>query len=61
LTKTAAERETQRAEKFADIERHFAEKSSDPSQAAMLAVEMWEEADKRAGDAAKLGTPIEVL
>jgi hypothetical protein len=61
LTKTAAELETLRAEKFAEIERHFADRSSDPSQAALLSIEMWEDAAKRAGDTVQPGTPFEAL
>jgi hypothetical protein len=60
VPKTAAQLELLRAEKFAEIERHFAG-SSDPSQAAVLAVEMWEQAEKLGGDAARPGTPLEAL
>jgi hypothetical protein len=60
VPKTAAQLEQLRAEKFAEIERHFAG-SSDPSQAAVVSVEMWEEAEKLGGDAAQPRTPLEAL
>jgi hypothetical protein len=60
VPKTAAQLEQLRAEKFAEIERHFA-RSSDPSQAAIVAVEMWEQAEKLGGDAAQPRTSLEAL
>jgi hypothetical protein len=60
LPRTAAELETLRAQKFAEIERYFAS-SSDPSWAAILAIEMWEEAEKQAGDALQARTPCDAL
>jgi hypothetical protein len=49
-----------RAEKFAEIERYFAS-SSDPSGAAILAIEMWEDAEKQAGDTVQTRTPCDAL
>jgi hypothetical protein len=60
LPRTAAELETLRAEKFAEIERYFVS-SSDPSGAAILAIEMWEEAEKQASDTVQTRTPCDAL
>lgn len=59
MPKTAAELEQLRAEKFAEIERYFAGRSSDPTQAALLASEMWEQFEKLASETAQPRTPLE--
>ena len=61
VPKTAVELEELRAEKFAEIERYFVGKSSDPSQAAIHAVEMWEQAEKQSAEGTQPRTSFEVL